>query len=80
MTEIKNLKLYYKPVCPYCIKVMRFMAENQLKVTMCDIREEAHLNDLIEIGGKQQVPCLVNGDKPLYESLDIIDYLKNNYL
>ena len=29
------------------------------------------------IGGKSMVPFLVDGDTAMYESLDIIDYLKN---
>ena len=33
---------------------------------------------LIEKGGKKQVPCLFIGQEPLYESLDIIKYLKEN--
>ena len=33
---------------------------------------------LIEKGGKKQVPCLFIGEEPLYESLDIIKYLKEN--
>lgn len=32
-----------------------------------------------KIGGKTQVPCLVIDGKPLYESLDIIEWLKTNY-
>lgn len=33
---------------------------------------------LIEECGKNQVPCLVIDGKPLYESEDIIKYLKEN--
>ena len=29
------------------------------------------------IGGKSMVPFLVDGDTAMYESLDIIEYLKN---
>ncbi|MBE6736814.1 MAG: NrdH-redoxin, partial [Ruminococcaceae bacterium] len=31
---------------------------------------------LIEVGGYEQVPCLFIDGKPMYESLDIIDWLK----
>ncbi len=34
------------------------------------------MNDLVRVGGKKQVPCLVVGGKPLYESDDIIAYLR----
>lgn len=30
---------------------------------------------LIEVGGKQQVPCLLIDGKPLYESSDIISWI-----
>ena len=57
---------------------------NQLKVALANAN---NLNDdtrkseddrryLIENGGKEQVPCLFIDGKPLYESLDIIDWLK----
>ena len=35
--------------------------------------------ELIKIGGKTQVPCLVIDGKALYESLDIIEWFKKNY-
>ena len=34
--------------------------------------------ELIKIGGKPQVPCLVIDGKALYESLDIIEWFKRN--
>jgi len=36
-------------------------------------------DELIKIGGKGQVPCLVIDGKALYESNDIIDWMKKNY-
>ena len=35
--------------------------------------------ELIQIGGKTQVPCLIIDGQALYESDDIIDWLKKNY-
>ena len=32
--------------------------------------------ELVQVGGKQQVPCLFIDGKPLYESLDIISWLE----
>jgi len=34
--------------------------------------------ELLHLGGKVQVPCLFIDGTPLYESDDIIDYLKSN--
>jgi len=46
---------------------------------MKDTRENpAYRDELIKIGGKPQVPCLVIDGKVLYESLDIIEWFKKN--
>ena len=34
--------------------------------------------ELIRVGGKQQVPCLFIDGKPMYESLDIVEWLRAN--
>ena len=33
--------------------------------------------ELVTIGGKKQVPCLVTNGEPLYESMDIIQHLNS---
>ena len=33
--------------------------------------------ELIRVGGKQQVPCLFIDVKPMYESLDIVEWLRD---
>ena len=46
---------------------------------MKDIHQTpAFRDELIKIGGKGQVPCLVNDGKALYESTDIIEWFKKN--
>jgi glutathione S-transferase len=46
---------------------------------MRDIHSEpGSRDDLLRIGGKGQVPCLVIDGKPLYESGDIVRWLKTN--
>ena len=42
------------------------------------IGNEENEKELIEKGGKKQFPMLMIGDKPMYESDDIIEYLKEN--
>lgn len=72
--------LYFKPTCPFCQRVLQ-MAEN-LNVTfdLKDISDEAVRSELIEKGGKGQVPYLVDTEKDvaMYESSDIIDYIRDN--
>lgn len=77
------LFLYYKPGCEYCARVQRFLDEHSIAITLRDIVTiPEHAEDLIERGGKRQVPYLVDDKKnvEMYESDDIIKYLKNNYV
>lgn len=77
MAHETNLLLYVKPGCPYCQKVQRFMADNDIQIETRNVFEGSNLSDLMAIGGKNQAPCLIIDGKPLYESDDIIAYLKN---
>lgn len=74
-----KLELYKYDSCPYCQRVMRVINELGADVEMHDIRRnEDDLARLLEVGGKRQVPCLFIDDAPLYESTDIINWLKEN--
>ena len=74
------LELFMMETCPYCRKVMDFMDENNIEYIKNDISEDVNNSNLIAIGGKEQVPFLYNPETKngLYESDDIIEYLKNN--
>jgi glutathione S-transferase len=72
------LTLYYRPSCPYCKKVLA--AADELKVTfeLKDVSaEESSATELVALGGKYQVPFLVDEARGemLYESDDIITYM-----
>lgn len=72
-----DLHLYYRPTCPYCQKVLRYMQAYNIELPLHDITaSEADRAYLVEHGGRQQVPCLFIDGEALYESDDIIDYLK----
>jgi glutaredoxin 3 len=74
-----ELTLYYFPSCPYCRLVLDCLGRLGLEIPMRDIRlEPGARDDLLEIGGKGQVPCLVIDGKPLYESDDIVRWLQAN--
>ena len=74
--DTSKLELYVRPGCPFCAKVLRFMHEKQITLTLHDITDgSSNRDDLVRIGGKAQVPCLIIDGSPLYESSDIIDYL-----
>lgn len=76
-----ELELFMKHTCPYCIKVMNFMSENNITIPLRDIvADESAAETLLTVGGKRQVPCLFIDGKPLYESGDIIEWLRDNAL
>lgn len=72
------LDLYILETCPYCKKVMSFMNEKNIKYHKIDISNKDSEEALIKIGGKRQVPFIVDPDRniQMYESDDIIEYLK----
>ena len=72
------LDLFILENCPYCKKVMSFMEGNHIEYNKIDTADKASENLLINIGGKRQVPFLVDKDRniQMYESNDIIEYLK----
>ena len=72
------IDLYISETCPYCHKVMDFLKENKIKYEKINIENKASEDSLIRIGGKRQVPFLVDDSRniQMYESRDIIEYLK----
>lgn len=76
-----DLLLYHFQACPYCDKVRRFLASVSLDVPMKDILLDPQAKwELMDVGGKAQVPCLVIDGVALYESDDIILWIKENLL
>lgn len=77
---MQELKLYVMEVCPFCKKVVRYIDKNNIDgVEIMDIKKDPkNQEDLIKLGGKDQVPMLLIDGKPLYESSDIIQWFKDN--
>lgn len=87
-----DLALYFSPYCPYCHRVLNAMVElgatpdlqaaNAGGIALKDTTsDKTAAQELRQGGGKSTVPCLRiehNGQiKWLYESLDIIAFLKD---
>lgn len=72
------LELFILETCPYCKKVMAFLDENNMEYRKIDIANKENEESLIRIGGKRQVPFLIDKDRniQMYESNDIIEYAK----
>ncbi len=76
------LTLYMKETCPFCQRVIQMADNLKVEFDLKDITEsEEALAELIEKGGKKQIPFLVDSEKEvsMYESNDIIDYIRENY-
>ena len=73
-----TLELYKMDTCPYCRKVMSYIeSSGRNDIVYKDIIQSRDAEEeLIKAGGKRQVPCLFIDGEPLYESLDIIDWLE----
>lgn len=77
---MSRLTLYHKPGCPYCRKVITFTQQNGISVLLRNRDENPRIRqELIDIGGKPQVPCLAIDGKAIYESDDIIQWFKKNW-
>lgn len=76
------LTLYVKTGCPFCHKVLPlFNALEGVEKEVKNIAEEGVAQELVEKGGKQQVPFLddTKTGTQMYESDDIASYLTKEY-
>lgn len=71
--------LYVSETCPYCKKVMDYFDEQGIMYNKRSVSEPENLNMLLKLGGKAQVPFLddIENVISMYESDDIIEYVKN---
>lgn len=83
--QTRQLALYHFKTCPFCIKVRREISRLSLNIELRDAQHDAqHRDELVQGGGKAQVPCLritdVNGKVQwLYESDAINQYLHQRF-
>lgn len=75
------LTVYVKTGCPFCAKVIAAVDELGLGVTYKNKNDEGVVEELIARGGKSQYPYLVDDERQveMYESDDIVAYLKEHY-
>ncbi len=84
MKYVDNVQLYHFNTCPFCLKVKLAIKLMGIKIKSKNILADPDIKaELIAGGGKQQVPCLRieedNKVRWLYESSDIIKYLRKRY-
>jgi len=81
-----NMVLYQFNQCPFCVKTRRQIHRLALNIEKRDARNDEKWNqELINDGGKYQVPCLKITDTDgsvewMYESTEINQYLEEKFL
>lgn len=78
-----QLSLYHFQACPFCASTRTTITGLAVDVELRDIvNQRQYRDELIQGGGKPQVPCLKieqNGQtRWLYESRDIVAYLRDS--
>ena len=83
--QTENMALYHFQMCPFCVKTRRQVHRLGLNIENRDARYDEKWNqELINEGGKYQVPCLkITKDDGsvewMYESTDINQYLEEKF-
>lgn len=75
------ITMYVKTGCPYCAKALAKIGDLGLEINELNIADESVAAELLEKGGKRQVPYLIDDSTgtTMYESSDIVDYLEKQY-
>lgn len=83
--KTQYIQLYQFNACPFCVKIRRVIKRLNIKIEIRDVLyNQQFKKELIEQGGKYQVPCLriihENGSVEwLYESNAIQAYLEQEF-
>ncbi|MBM3201336.1 MAG: glutaredoxin [Chlamydiae bacterium] len=74
-----QIHLFSSPGCPYCKHVTRFLDSQGKEIEIKDVSKDAvALRDLVKNGGRRQVPCLYYNGQYIYESQEIIAWLRDH--
>jgi glutaredoxin len=71
--------LYQFEACPFCVKVRRYLKAEGIEIPLRDATKEPARGELVQKGGKLQVPCLRIAGAPdtwLYESSEIVKHFE----
>lgn len=73
------ITLYTRPLCGFCDTVKERLEELAIPYKEKSIDTEDNLVELMEKGGRRQVPYLVDDERgaAIYESAGIIQYLES---
>lgn len=78
------INLYIRYECPFCQRVVRKVEQLGLKKGEDYEFIEAGAGTpgrdvVLKVGGKGQVPFMVDGETKMYESADIMNYLEEKF-
>ena len=75
-----KLELFVGTTCRYCHLVRKEIEkQGRTDVEILNIDEnESYQKRLVEVGGKEQIPCLFIDGSPMYESQDSVKWLRKN--
>ncbi len=73
------ITLYGKTDCGYTEKVIGALDAYGLSFIKKNIKDPVIKEELLRLGGKSQVPYLIDGEVGLYESEAIIAYIEEAY-
>ena len=84
MAQLAHMALYQFYACPFCIKTRRALRRLNLPIQTRNVNEGSPFRaELVEQGGKIQVPCLrieeAGKVEWLYDSNAIISYLEQRF-
>jgi len=76
------IKIYVRDGCPYCNKVIKAAKDLSLEEGRDFEVVDAALGTpgrevVLKVGKKAMVPFLIDGEHSMYESDDIVNYLRN---
>jgi len=80
MADDKTLILYQREGCPYCQIARKKLAQLDLRVLLIPVEKNGEDRvELKQVSGQQSVPVLVDKDKVIVESSEILTYLDQTY-
>lgn len=75
-----ELVLYKYDSCPFCYRVQSWLDGRDVPIKYRDTRMDPDARqELVDLTGRSQVPCLVIDGEPMLESGDILAWLQANY-
>ncbi len=76
---MKKVKVYYSDYCPHCTGIIDYVKNNNLDVELVNCSSDLKAQkEIMDLGGKMQVPMMTIDGKAMYESKDILEWIKEN--